>query len=70
MTRTEQIDSIGRKVGETLGIPYAYRVAQGSMHISFDELDAAKKILGDDAMLEVVNAVNFDVTDKGLIWEV
>ena len=70
MNRTDLINHIGRQIGEALGIPHAFRVEQGSMHISFDCLDGANAKLGAVKMRKTIGTVNYDVTDKGLIWEV
>ena len=69
MTRTDLISHLGRQIGEALGIPFAFRVEQCAMHISFDDLDAASAKLGKVKMRKIISAVNYDVTDKGLIWE-
>jgi len=72
MTRSDLINHIGRQIGEALNIPYAFRVEQDQdhMHISFDELDAASAKLGKVKMRKIIDTVNFEVTDKGLAWNI
>ena len=70
MTRTDLINRLGRQIGEALDIPFAFRVEHGSMHISFECLDSASAKLGKVKMRKIISTVNYDVTDKGLIWEV
>jgi hypothetical protein len=69
MTNAQHIETIGRKIGEALGIPYAFRIEQGSMHISFDEIDRACEIIGEGKFLTLIKSAEYDLTDKGLIWE-
>ena len=70
MNRTDLINHTGRQIGESLNIPFAFRVEQGAMHISFECLDAASAKLGKVKMRKILSTVNYEVTDKGLIWEV
>jgi len=69
MTKTQQIESIGRKIGEALGIPYAFRIEQGAMHIAFAELDRACEIIGERDFMTLIKSADYEQTDKGLIWE-
>ncbi len=68
MTRTDQINHIGRTIGAALGTPYAFRVEHGSLHIPFDLIDATETVLGGDELTNLLSTVDFDVTDKGLAW--
>ncbi len=69
MTNARQIETIGRKIGEALGIPHAFRLEQGAMHIAFGELDSASAIMGHRAFMTLIKSAEYDQTDKGLIWE-
>ncbi len=70
MNQTDIINRIGRQIGEALDIPDAFRVEHDALHIRFDCLDAAAKKLGKVKLRQIISAADYDVTDKGLIWEV